>query len=195
MVNFWKFVFFFFEYWCACCWWSLTGSETISDKLGNHLWQAQKPSLTSSETISDKLRNHLRHMCRLSLEDDQHAQKKFCWKIGQHLTKMHWIALFIGLPDGEVMKKHLTRDPTRTPTNHPSTPITQHPTPGTQMVWCLVRCLVRCWANTSPSETRCSKGFSGILVRCRAKTFNKLLTLGKVRKSKNFFLFLVFSLA
>ena len=34
------------------------------------------------------------------------------------------------------------------------------------MVRCLVRCLVRCWTNTSPSETLCSKGVPGILVRC-----------------------------
>ena len=34
------------------------------------------------------------------------------------------------------------------------------------VVRCLVRCLVRCSANTSPSEPRCSKGFSRILVRC-----------------------------
>ena len=87
-------------------------------------------------------------------------------KKGQHLTKLHQIALFIGLPDGEVFLHHLTTHPTRDPTNHPSTPITHHPTPDTQMVRCLVRCLVGCCVNTSPSETRCGKGFSGILVRC-----------------------------
>ena len=30
----------------------------------------------------------------------------------------------------------------------------------------MVRCVVRCLANTSPSETRCGKGFAGVLVRC-----------------------------
>ena len=38
--------------------------------------------------------------------------------MGQHLTKMHRIALFIGLPDGEVFAKHLTRDLTKDPTIH-----------------------------------------------------------------------------
>ena len=37
---------------------------------------------------------------------------------GQYLTKMRRIVLFIGLSDGEVMKKHLTRDPTNAPTIH-----------------------------------------------------------------------------
>ncbi|MBQ9363355.1 MAG: hypothetical protein IJT97_08070 [Bacteroidaceae bacterium] len=50
-------------------------------------------------------------------------------KKGQHLTKLRQIALFIGLPDGEVFLHHLTTHPTRDPTNHPSTPITQHLTP------------------------------------------------------------------
>ena len=40
--------------------------------------------------------------------------------MGQHLTKKHRIALFIGLPDGEVMAKHLTRDLTRTLTRTPT---------------------------------------------------------------------------
>ena len=38
--------------------------------------------------------------------------------MGQHLTKMRQIALFIGLPDGEVFLYHLTRDLTRDPTIH-----------------------------------------------------------------------------
>ena len=38
--------------------------------------------------------------------------------MGRHLTKMRRIALFIGLPDGEVFAKHLTRDLTRAPTIH-----------------------------------------------------------------------------
>ena len=38
--------------------------------------------------------------------------------MGRHLTKMHRIALFIGLPDGEVFAKHLTRDLTKDPTIH-----------------------------------------------------------------------------
>jgi len=79
--------------------------------------------------VSDLLREHLRHHCRLTLRKAQHPQKMFRRKKGQHLTKLHQIALFIGLPDGEVFLHHLTTHPTRDPTNHPSTPITQHLTP------------------------------------------------------------------
>jgi len=38
--------------------------------------------------------------------------------MGQHLTKMRRIALFIGLPDGEVFAQHLTRHLTKDPTIH-----------------------------------------------------------------------------
>ena len=89
---------------------------------------------------------------------------------------MRRITLFIGLPDGEVFAKHLTRDLTRDPTRTPPF-ITSYALLRTiQMVRCLVRCLVRCWANTSPSETRMDKGFWGVLVRCQAFFHNLFIS-------------------
>ena len=93
-----------------------------SDRLRNHQRHAQRPSLTISETIADNIRDHRWQHQRPSLTNQRPSAalwrpslsvvpflyNKFRRQIAQHLTKLPWIALFIGLSDGEVFFHHLT---------------------------------------------------------------------------------------
>jgi len=153
-------------------------SGMVSDKLRRHLQRVQEASATTLRTIPVR---------------GLRPRKKFCKKWGQHLTKMRQIALFIGLPDGEVFLYHLTRDLTRDPTIHHQPPPPMRCCDAGKgygsarqrewrrllhvvyMCFCvpsdggvMVRCVVRCWTNISPSETRMDKGFLAVLVRCQA---------------------------
>jgi len=104
---------------------SASSKEMVDDIIRDSLRQAQEPSATSSGTIGDKLRNHRRQAQKPSpipvqtIPDRCSAPtEKVLQRMRQHLTKMRRIVLFIGLSDGEVMKKHLTRDLTNAPTIH-----------------------------------------------------------------------------
>ena len=167
--------------------------KMVSDRLKDRLWPAQGWLLTSSEIVSDKLRRHLRRAQETSATTLQtisgrwsRSRKKFCKKKGatphQNALKrpVYRPSRWWGVASSPHQRPHQRPHHSLLPmrccdakkrrllhiTYHSATIITHHPSPITQMVGCLVRCLVRCFANTSPSETRMNKGFSGILVRC-----------------------------
>ena len=119
-----------FEYWCACCWWSLTSSETICDKLRNHLWQARKPSLTSSETICNTCADYPWKM--ISTHRKSFAEKQ--GNTSPKCTESPCLSAFQMVRWWRNTSPETSPGPPPTTHKHPS-PNTQHLTPRWWGVW------------------------------------------------------------